>query len=360
MNGAKCITFHGNSANHPKTFISQSTSISTEAGKGSCSPLIFVKPQSELIRCIGVFVDLRYHPYLFITNYHYFALWKYPNDHIFCQIRLTRSLYIVLLLLLFIGWCFICVQWYVCGIKGLCGEAQVSAIATKPPKIEDIAPTGNMAFEYKSAAMLTDSSTSNTLDSLRTAIKPGDMLQLTGYYWGTEDSSLANQRLATLSHLLEESNVDLPRQMITSFNTREDTLSPYRAFDWALSQNEVSQVPEAFSVRESDKGVVIQFPFASADPSLDKQLRIALTSKISSALDIDSPITVVGHTDNTGSLEVNQQLGQRRAEAIANLLIQLGIAQERLTIQSLGSRQPIATNDTEEGRTSNRRVEIKM
>lgn len=279
-----------------------------------------------------------------------------PNN----QLQLTRSLYIAFLLVLFAGWCFICVQWYVCGIKGLCGEVPTLNVSMLVGGT-DMVRTGNMAFLYKSPILITNENTTYTLDSLRASIKPGDSLQLTGYYWGSEDSTLATLRMKTISDLLEASNINLPQQTEISHSSREDTLSAYRAFNWVLvSQNETVELTEPFSVKESIEGLVIQFPFASADPSLDDQLRSTLTIKIASVLDTESKITVVGHTDNTGSREVNQQLGLRRAEAIADLLRQLGISEVRMTIKSLGSSEPIATNDTEVGRTANRRVEIKM
>jgi outer membrane protein OmpA-like peptidoglycan-associated protein len=69
-------------------------------------------------------------------------------------------------------------------------------------------------------------------------------------------------------------------------------------------------------------------------------------------------IKIVGHTDNQGSHAYNIDLSRRRAEALMNALIRKGIAVDRLTAEGKGSTQPITTNDTEEGRAKNRRVEI--
>ena len=67
---------------------------------------------------------------------------------------------------------------------------------------------------------------------------------------------------------------------------------------------------------------------------------------------------VQGHCDNTGSDAVNDPLSQQRAEAIVNALVQQGIDQSRLTPVGKGSHDPIASNNTEEGRAKNRRVEF--
>ena len=69
-------------------------------------------------------------------------------------------------------------------------------------------------------------------------------------------------------------------------------------------------------------------------------------------------IEIVGHTDNQGSASYNLDLSRRRAAALLNALIKKGIAADRLTSHGMGNLSPVATNDTEEGRAQNRRVEI--
>ena len=70
-------------------------------------------------------------------------------------------------------------------------------------------------------------------------------------------------------------------------------------------------------------------------------------------------VDVVGHADSIGRAEYNQQLSERRALAVAdNLTNRGGVLRDRLYVDGRGSSQPIATNDTEEGRAKNRRVEI--
>ena len=65
---------------------------------------------------------------------------------------------------------------------------------------------------------------------------------------------------------------------------------------------------------------------------------------------------VQGHTDSTGTPESNQKLSERRAQAIVNKLVELGIDRSRLTAVGKGQYSPIADNATEEGRAKNRRV----
>jgi len=70
-------------------------------------------------------------------------------------------------------------------------------------------------------------------------------------------------------------------------------------------------------------------------------------------------IQITGHTDSTGDAKANQDLSERRAKAVMQALIQkYGADPKRLTAKGYGSEQPLAGNDTEQGRAINRRVEI--
>lgn len=71
-------------------------------------------------------------------------------------------------------------------------------------------------------------------------------------------------------------------------------------------------------------------------------------------------IEVAGHTDSTGSATYNQQLSERRAAAVANYLRGQGIDGQRFLIIGHGESQPIATNETAQGRQQNRRVELTL
>jgi OOP family OmpA-OmpF porin len=101
----------------------------------------------------------------------------------------------------------------------------------------------------------------------------------------------------------------------------------------------------------------VEFEFNSAD----------LTGASSVVLDVaaDSlrscpniPVRVEGHTDWIGSDDYNQRLGLRRAQAVRQYFVDRGIGAGRISAQSFGESRPIATNETDEGRALNRRVEL--
>ncbi|MDG2454459.1 MAG: OmpA family protein, partial [Bacteroidia bacterium] len=71
-------------------------------------------------------------------------------------------------------------------------------------------------------------------------------------------------------------------------------------------------------------------------------------------------IEIAGHTDNMGSSTYNLTLSENRAKSVANYLIKNGIAEDRLTYKGYGDKRPIASNDSEEGKATNRRTEFTI
>ena len=74
----------------------------------------------------------------------------------------------------------------------------------------------------------------------------------------------------------------------------------------------------------------------------------------------DTNIMLAGHTDSTGSEEYNLGLSRRRAQSVADYLTIRNVDQARFSVQGSGKSDPIASNDTAEGRAENRRVEVAI
>ncbi|WP_287623015.1 OmpA family protein [Parabacteroides sp.] len=103
---------------------------------------------------------------------------------------------------------------------------------------------------------------------------------------------------------------------------------------------------------------IINFEF---DKSVIKKESYPYLEKIARLMK-STPIHVIvkGHTDNVGNEEYNLQLSKRRAEAVYNHLLSLGVDARRLEYEYYGMARPITTNDTPEGRLMNRRVEFEI
>ncbi|MDP2159033.1 MAG: OmpA family protein [Flavobacterium sp.] len=74
----------------------------------------------------------------------------------------------------------------------------------------------------------------------------------------------------------------------------------------------------------------------------------------------DTDIVIYGYTDSTGRLEFNQKLSEDRAAAVRSYLVSKGLATSRFQTKGMGPNDPIATNETVEGRSKNRRVEFTI
>ena len=101
----------------------------------------------------------------------------------------------------------------------------------------------------------------------------------------------------------------------------------------------------------------ILFDFDSA--ALRPDLRADLNVLAASLNDYpDTTVDVIGHTDNVGDASYNQDLSRRRAQSVTRVLSNSGVESWRLRAIGRGEAEPVATNQTEEGRRQNRRVEI--
>jgi outer membrane protein OmpA-like peptidoglycan-associated protein len=104
----------------------------------------------------------------------------------------------------------------------------------------------------------------------------------------------------------------------------------------------------------------IQFAVNSADilPASD-----GLLNEIGNVLKENPQIEVVqveGHTDNTGSADLNKKLSQKRAESVKAALVSRGVVAKRIVSKGFGMERPMGPNTTDEGREKNRRVEFNI
>ncbi len=114
--------------------------------------------------------------------------------------------------------------------------------------------------------------------------------------------------------------------------------------------------------RQGDN-LVLRMPsdvtFATNQSSLDSRFLPVLDDVARVLQEYDrSMVDVIGHTDSSGGDVINQPLSERRASSVASYLIDRGVIRERLYVAGVSSRNPIASNDTPQGRAQNRRVEI--
>ncbi|MBA2746107.1 MAG: OmpA family protein [Flavisolibacter sp.] len=126
---------------------------------------------------------------------------------------------------------------------------------------------------------------------------------------------------------------------------------------------EMKEVLGDAEVRREGEGIVVVFKeqvlFAYDKSELNTQAKVNL-DKLTNVLKKypDTDIQIIGHTDSRGAEDYNLSLSERRARSVSGYLNGSGIANNRIAIKGMGELDPIATNDTDEGRAMNRRVEF--
>ncbi len=119
---------------------------------------------------------------------------------------------------------------------------------------------------------------------------------------------------------------------------------------------------ENLQLRETESGVVVTLGdvlFASGQAQLVEGGRSSLEEVVDLLqTEPDKKIRVEGHTDSRGDANANLLLSEQRAQAVLEALVSLGVAAERISSLGMGEDFPIDTNETEDGRARNRRVDV--
>lgn len=117
--------------------------------------------------------------------------------------------------------------------------------------------------------------------------------------------------------------------------------------------------------RETDRGVAVNLPnvnfqFDSADLTPDGSERVKQMAGILTRQGQGRKVSVEGHAskERADQEAYNQELSERRAHSVASALEKSGIGHDRIVSKGVGTRFPVASNETEEGRRKNRRVEV--
>ncbi len=265
--------------------------------------------------------------------------------------------------------------WYVCPHKQVCpfgSYGRTTQIIEIPntdltdnasgnipeTTIEEV--SGPIVFAWSDDEPITSAEWESFRDSILSELDQSDILEITGNYYLEEDNNTAAEDLGwaranqvrNLFSLLDNERIKLESQLIESSDNQEPT-STFNAVGFR-------RVINNDAVKEIAGRMVIHFPFASDEMLDNPQLHTYLDDLVDRLQQTDEKVHLVGHTDDSASSARNMSLGQMRAEAIRDLLIRKGLEASRITTESKGENDPIASNDTDEGRRLNRRVELTI
>ena len=137
--------------------------------------------------------------------------------------------------------------------------------------------------------------------------------------------------------------------IMTSINAKKDTAQN------KLRKMELSQAERDILLAFGD----IEFVVGTADLVPGASIGIDLLATYMQK-NPGKTVTLEGHTDNTGSAQLNKDLSQQRADFIRSVLVSKGVAEDRITAIGYGQSQPIESNDSQAGRQKNRRIDIQF
>lgn len=129
-----------------------------------------------------------------------------------------------------------------------------------------------------------------------------------------------------------------------------------RELDEELEGATVERVGEGIRVT-FDSGILFGFDSHELTPQARENIRNMAETLQKYP---DTNILVEGHTDDVGKESYNQRLSERRASAVADYAVGLGVDRDRIQTRGYGEEQPVAENDTEAARAENRRVEVAI
>jgi len=189
---------------------------------------------------------------------------------------------------------------------------------------------------------------------------PGIVIKMTApdgteYYTEETDSHGYAEVLVPVGQRYEMEYLSLGRRNTTASvevpeGPRQDIRLTMRHRSWRPPPEEPEEEPEGFVL----EGVLFETGSANIQdesfPRLDRVVEY-MTHHPSTR------IRIAGHTDDVGNPRRNQRLSERRAEAVREYLVSEGIEGDRIEAVGFGDERPVASNDTEEGRQQNRRIE---
>ena len=128
---------------------------------------------------------------------------------------------------------------------------------------------------------------------------------------------------------------------------------------------QAKELAQIADVKKTDNGIEVTlkndilFTTSSAELSAAAKQTLTDLNKVLKKYP-ENIIQVQGHTDSTGSASFNQTLSEKRAKAVYDFILANGLKTSGLTYVGFGATKPVASNDTDEGKSKNRRVELKI
>lgn len=271
----------------------------------------------------------------------------------------------IFVLSIFSIWCYVCQQWYVCGIKQKCGQIAVSNAHQNAPT----APEQNrpLLFKWESSEPMLGKSFVQLKDSLIGALGDSSILQITGFTFETEKlagdtAEMGRIRAKKVQHLFESefpsNRIKLHTKMLQPIEGMAS--HPFESVSFKIitprqliNQNKLILEKRKLAILFLDRPGVYD-----GQEIIHRDIENYLADLAERLDRTREKIKITGHAENEGDANYNFQLGLRNAETIRDILVGYGVKTGNIAVTSKGASEPLTENDGFENR--NIRVEIKF
>lgn len=269
--------------------------------------------------------------------------------------------YILLMLWLVLGLGYFLLARY-CGHQEIAQASDASnadnKIATTEVVETPCPPTNHFYFNWSSEEIITKDSWSDHLKTMLGKMEETSKIRITGLYINkeTNNSSFENLGMARAKAMAAIIGLEEDKYQFGHDSMRNVKYS----MECPLPAVNIRLVTVSEKIKEIDDRTLIYFPVNSVNKLADEEVEKYLDDVAERVNKTGEIIKLDGHADNSGNVEHNFKLGERRADIIKQYLLSKNVLVEKIQTESFGDSRPIATNETEEGRAENRRTELRI
>ena len=247
-----------------------------------------------------------------------------------------------------------------------CGGAKTAAVAPPIKQIEEV-KRAPLDCQWSDPSGYTNDGFEDFKSEMLAGLGDNNILEIVGtYYVGEENNTeiediglaRANELKNLFMSAVGEDRIQLRSNQLDHAGATKEGYYSCAEFNWIAGAEEEEEAYSPVEILEDR--AIIRFPYNSVVKDVDPQIDAYLETLASQLKDNGATVRLTGHTDNKGNEERNEILAHRRAKMIRDILREKGVRRSQILTFTMGESAPIASNDTEEGRHENRRVEVQV
>ncbi len=219
--------------------------------------------------------------------------------------------------------------------------------------------------------VLVQDGTASISDYVKT--NPNKKLAITGYYKSDENNTSSYENLgiaraeAVKKYMIQKG---VPAEIMETFGKLNDSMIPDENgilygpikldMDTIEAENAADTAKMAMCEELRKNPLVVYFNTGQSTTGINASQKEKFKAIAECLQTLNTSVRIIGNTDNTGSDDLNNNLGQARANFGKNYLIKQGVSADKISTSSNGENSPVASNENANGRSKNRRIEITI